>query len=554
MILCCLYKISSGQINEKNKSHAHFRYHNTIVSINNSFIEAPARKYVGGNIQFPFKGESLLITGAELKISITELNKEDSILGYSSFLELEDTTVADSNLFRLNNLQARIIKNNIVINEWNSTLVYPSFLDSFISQKDKPGNLKKSYWIFNDSIQAGDSILIEFRNKDNLKALSKYTIKRLELPVMPFLAMMWQDSSSTKSTASFIQTAIIKRDKIIAGINSFYAGWPPKIGAGHRGERYFPTSKLAFYFAKQNTILNDSSLEYKLTGGEYIDTSWRKSGHLILVPEMQSNSNYVLLVRYINYPDNVWETTFYVPPNWYQTNTFKMLTGFAIALLLMLAIVLLYLEKLKKEREKKERLNLELRSIRSQLNPHFVFNALGSIQGLINTNEIDKANQYLSEFSNLLRDSLKSSNEDFVPLADEIQIIESYTKLEQLRFGFNYEITVSENMNVSEIQIPSLLIQPLIENAIKHGVAGMGNKGKLSIDFSKNATSMFIGINDNGKGFETSETLGGFGLKLTGERIRLLNQVNKEQLIIMDIKSKLNQGTTVTLLFRNHLL
>ncbi|MEO7046560.1 MAG: histidine kinase, partial [Ferruginibacter sp.] len=317
-------------------------------------------------------------------------------------------------------------------------------------------------------------------------------------------------------------------------------------------ERYFPSSKLAFYFRKPNANFPDSSLEYRLTGGEAIDTAWRESGHMIIIPKLESNHHYVLSVRYINYPAIVWKKTFYVLPEWYQKNGFYMLAGFGIALLLVFFLFLLYRQRLKNEKERKAKLNLELRSIRSQLNPHFVFNALGSIQGLINTNEINKANQYLSEFSNLLRDSLKSSDKDFVPLESELQMIESYLKLEQLRFGFEYKINVDDSINTSEIQIPSLLIQPLIENAVKHGIAGMREKGKIAIDFFRKDKTMYIQINDNGKGFNLSGEHTGYGLKLTRDRIHLLNQTHKEEFITMDIKSEKEKGSNLLLSFKNY--
>ena len=554
IFLIAICKISRGQVNESNKSHGHYIYHNTIFAINNSFIHDAERKISGVNIQYPFKAEHLLITGPELKISITELNKQDSIYGrYSMFLYIRDTAAKDSNLFKLKNLQLRVKENNKIINDWKDVFDYPPFSDSSIALKTNPNHFKKSYRVFNDSLKVNDSIQVEFRNKNNFQPLTFYSLKRIETPIAPFLAMMLHDSSKTESLAAFIQKAIAEKEKQMKSINSFYADWPASFGEGNNNEKYFPSSKLAFYFRKPNASFPDSSLEYRLTGGEANDTSWHKSGHLIIISKLQSNSHYVLSVRYINYPANVWEKTFYVPPNWYQTNTFYLIAGFAGALLLLFFMFLVYRGRLKKEKERKAKLNLELRSIRSQLNPHFVFNALSSIQGLINTNEINKANQYLSEFSNLLRDSLKNGDKDFVPLESEIQIITSYLKLEQLRFGFEYKINVDNTINTSEIQIPSLLIQPLIENAVKHGIAGMRDKGKISIDFFRENKTMYIKITDNGKGFDFKQTSNGYGLKLTRERIHLLNQTHKEESIAMDIKSEKEKGSNLLLSLKNYL-
>ncbi|MEO8821751.1 MAG: histidine kinase, partial [Ginsengibacter sp.] len=425
IVLVAICKISFAQINEPHKSHGEYIYHNTMFSVNNNFIIDADRKITGINIQYPFKPEHILVTGAELKISVTELHKEDSMYSnFSAILLIRDNAVKDTGLFQLKNLQLRIKENNKIINDWNDVFTYPSFMDSSIALKDNVNHFKKSYRVFNDSLNVNDSILIEFRNKNNSQLLTSYSLKRIESPIAPFLAEMFHDSSTKESTAEFIQKAIAEKDKQMKSINTFYADWPAPFGEGNSNERYFPSSKLAFYFRKPNASFPDSSLEYRLTGGEAIDTAWRKSGHLVIIPKLESNHHYVLSVRYINYPEIVWKKTFYVEPEWYQKNAFYMLAGFAIALLLLFFLFLIYRQRLKKEKERKAKLNLELRSIRSQLNPHFVFNALGSIQGLINTNEINKANQYLSEFSNLLRDSLKSSDKDFVPLESELQMIE----------------------------------------------------------------------------------------------------------------------------------
>ena len=152
-----------------------------------------------------------------------------------------------------------------------------------------------------------------------------------------------------------------------------------------------------------------------------------------------------------------------------------------------------------------------------------------------------------------MRDSLNRNDKDFVPLESEILILESYLKLEQLRFGFNYEINVEPGMNTTEIQIPSLLIQPLIENGIKHGIAGMGEKGRISIHFSGKNKNMYIEIKDNGKGFDTSQPYNGYGLKLTRERIHLLNQTYKEESVDIEIKSENKKGSSLFLSFKNYL-
>ena len=138
-------------------------------------------------------------------------------------------------------------------------------------------------------------------------------------------------------------------------------------------------------------------------------------------------------------------------------------------LLLALAAFLMY----KNIKQQKFANNLlALKSLRSQMNPHFIFNALNSVNSFIATNDERTANKYLSDFSQLMRSVLENSEEDFIPLEKEIELLELYTKLEHFRFQdkFDYKISVDENVNVEEFQIPPMLLQPYIENAVWHGL------------------------------------------------------------------------------------
>ena len=139
-------------------------------------------------------------------------------------------------------------------------------------------------------------------------------------------------------------------------------------------------------------------------------------------------------------------------------------------------------DETKNAKLQKEIAKLQLNSIRSQLNPHFLFNALSGIQNLINKNEIDNANKYLSKFARLTRNVL--DDKELISLAQEKALLDDYLQMEQLRFGFNYEINAVENLDLNNIEIPSMLLQPFVENAIKHGIASKNNEGSVEIHFS----------------------------------------------------------------------
>lgn len=193
---------------------------------------------------------------------------------------------------------------------------------------------------------------------------------------------------------------------------------------------------------------------------------------------------------------------------------------------------------------------LEIKAIRSQMNPHFIFNALNSIQSLINGNQFKEANIYLSKFAILLRGVLNNSEKTVVSLSEELLAVELYCQLEQLRFEFKFEINIDPDVKSDLIEIPGMIIQPLAENAIVHGLSAKGEKGKLSIRVERQNGNLCIGVADNGAGLlpEFSDSLSqkGFGLKLVEERINILNLDGKEARLTVE-NNRNNTGTTATL-------
>lgn len=169
--------------------------------------------------------------------------------------------------------------------------------------------------------------------------------------------------------------------------------------------------------------------------------------------------------------------------------------------------------------------DLEIKAIRSQMNPHFMFNALNSIQSLINNYQYKEANIYLEKFSLLMRKVLNNSEKSFVTLSDELDAVTLYCELEQLRFNFKFEIEVSPEVNTQLTEIPGMIIQPLAENSILHGLAQKGDAGRLIIHISCDEKYLKIVVRDNGTGLKENIAEGNksFGLKLVKERLILLS-------------------------------
>lgn len=205
---------------------------------------------------------------------------------------------------------------------------------------------------------------------------------------------------------------------------------------------------------------------------------------------------------------------------------------------------------------------LALKSLRSQMNPHFIFNALNSVNNFIAKNDERSANRFLSEFSVLMRTVLENSEEDFIPLTKEFELLGLYVKLEHSRFTdkFDYEIIVDESVRVDEFEIPPMLLQPYVENAIWHGLRYKEEKGFLKIEVTAIAEdTLKIIILDNGIGRKKSAELKtknqkkqrSKGMGNIKKRVAILNEMykNKVDVAVSDLYED-GTGTKVSLLLK----
>jgi len=198
---------------------------------------------------------------------------------------------------------------------------------------------------------------------------------------------------------------------------------------------------------------------------------------------------------------------------------------------LFVAAILYILRKLRIRNKK-----IALQSLRREMNPHFIFNSLNSInQFIANNNELE-ANQYLTKFSTLMRRVMENSKEDFVLFAKEVELLKNYLELEKSRFPdkFDFIINLDEELLVDEhLYIPGMLVQPHLENAIWHGLRYTTDKGLLQLSFNRKVTGMEIIIEDNGIGIaeskktktENQKSRNGRGITNTMERIKILNEL-----------------------------
>ncbi len=207
---------------------------------------------------------------------------------------------------------------------------------------------------------------------------------------------------------------------------------------------------------------------------------------------------------------------------------------------------------------------LALKSLRTQMNPHFIFNALNSVNSFIAVNDERAANRYLSDFSQLMRSVLENSEQDFISLEKEIELLKLYVKLEHFRFKdkFDYTLTIDPKIQLETFVIPPMLLQPYVENAVWHGLRYKKQKGTLTIDFKQvNSETLQITIEDNGIGRKKSKELKtenqkkqrSKGMSNIKKRIAILNKMyqDKVAVTIEDVtKDTEATGTRVKLIIK----
>jgi len=246
----------------------------------------------------------------------------------------------------------------------------------------------------------------------------------------------------------------------------------------------------------------------------------------------------------------------------YQLNTEqarrqKLIIYSLIGGVLLLLIVAFLMFKYIKQQRLANNL-LALKSLRSQMNPHFIFNALNSVNSFIASNDERAANKYLTDFSLLMRAVLENSEVDSIPLEKEIELIQLYTKLEHFRFQdkFDYNITIDDDIKINEFVIPPMLLQPYIENAVWHGLRYKKSKGHLEIAITQTkADEISITITDDGIGRKKSKALktehqqkqNSKGMGNIKKRVSILNDMYKDKVdvFIDDFQDEEDAGTKV---------
>lgn len=385
------------------------------------------------------------------------------------------------------------------------------------------------------SLRQDDSAILCFRNKKTGKLIQQSVFYRPQ--ILPLI-----EGYRQKETA----------DSIDNKIKSLTANDPKKqvMGFDSLKSRSLDLSagKKLDLLIRKNNWNKDSCILFRLyPSHSKTKPKWQLTGHLLSLHSLKSNSQYVLDIRYQNMElTNTYTLT--TKAYWYQSTMGRSALGLIGISLLLAVPYKIYQFRIRSELRKRKQIEAQLTTVQAQLNPHFVFNALSSIEGLVTNQENDRANEYLSSFCDIMRDTLKNSRETMIPLSEDLDTLEKYLRVEQLRFEFKWMIEIDPVLDLDQIEFPPMLLQPVVENAIKHGISGKGNQGMLVIAIQKQNNDLVITVEDNGgKEITYGQKIkgNGYGLQLTKDRIERLRELYKTDTISFTLRHYINSSKAI---------
>ncbi|MBT8196416.1 MAG: histidine kinase, partial [Bacteroidia bacterium] len=316
------------------------------------------------------------------------------------------------------------------------------------------------------------------------------------------------------------------------------------------------------------TDANDLKYSYKFYGEDKESELASTTNEDILQFVSLKPGNYSLSVTPLIKSQLISESTatmsFAIIPLWYQKTSVQIIALIA-ALLLLAFLIYHFLNRASKKHKEQLELNkkifkLEMDGLKAQMNPHFTYNVLNAVQNLVLKKDSKQAYNYITKFSRLMRNYLDSTRSNFIKLSEEIELISNYVQLEQLRLDnkFDFELNVADNVNLENITIPSMIVQPFIENAIHHGLLHKDGKGKLKVGIEQQNGTLQIAISDDGIGREKAGIINSnktkmhksYGVKIIKERIALFEEYYKRkiEIIIKDLnENNVPSGTNVHL-------
>lgn len=307
------------------------------------------------------------------------------------------------------------------------------------------------------------------------------------------------------------------------------------------------------------------NISYSINGSALMST-----GKQIVLSDLKAGSYNTV---YVVANDNTWKSTpnivtLYITPEWWQTRKarFIFFIGIILITITLIYVVITITRRIvnrNNERRNQQR-ELELKSIYSQINPHFIFNSLSTAQYFVRKNMNREASEHINQFSDLLRAYIKSSRNKYITITEETENLNNYLKLQLNRFEnkFTYDIQVDEGLRNRNAKIPSLLLQPIVENSLNHGFFHKEETGHLLIQFKlQDQHTLVCIVDDNGIGRKRSKEMNtermkkvsSYGTILIDELIHTFNKYEKINIKLQYIDKQLpDTGTTVIITINNY--
>lgn len=502
----------SAKVFESTKIHKQFRGQDFVNLTNDSFLIATDKglKYF---YRKDLELEDYHIDSKLRNTSITSIAKYNDLLligtlGKGVFLFKNKKTIMqlDANHHLNSNMisDVELLDENKMLIATNSGLYYCKILDG----KVIPIRISVA-----NGISSNDVRKISFNDK-TLCISNQNEIECIELTYL--------DSLSDKTSKIIIE-------EILTNDSTYY--FPNEISS------YFKNLTIKFCIINDYPFSNNTYL-YRINSE---NSKWTGINSNTINFSNLSNGIHILEIKKKGDENSIYSITLNQNIPFYYTIAFKIL----LIITLSISIILLSYLRFKSLNlvlvQKAELLKSEHNALRAQMNPHFLFNAMNTIQAYVSSNDKNRAYQFISKFSSLVRAYLKNSQHKFVSLQDELESIYDYLYLEQMRFNmsFDYQIELSKDVesNKKNLFIPSMVLQPLVENAILHGIRTVNN-GKIDIQINLIGKIIVIDIIDNGIGLSASKILNenkkkyhkSIGINNLMKRISLLNDLYKSNI------------------------
>lgn len=452
------------------------------------------------------------------------------------------------------NLAYQVLLNGKVIKQWlpfyslKETTNYAVLGRQEVSGRNGEVPWKRTFNAGSYDLAIKDSLYILVQNTNTKKLVKSITIVRAADSPTDFIyyQMPLMDGNLSETLQNILNTG--------SGIPAFSSGKTTKV---------FEKDYGSIGILRFRELDKNEEVQYSFGDSPY---NWRpiKSADpsrglfLVLGSEMQEGKYQHIYLRYNTQPESVNRITIMVKQRPFQMPWLEI--AMASILLLAAGIILYYLRSRRNRRRvdalkrKNEDTEMRLSLLNGQLNPHFLFNSLNAIQGTIGDGNLEKTNAYIGSVARFMRDVMDNGRKEFVSLEEELKIEEDYLKLEQKRTFFSYTITVATELRPALIDFPPLLLQPILENSIRHAFGSDTTDPTITINIYSFKGALIIEIGDNGTtSWDIDSARQGHGLSLTRRRIAVYTEKLGEISIRMDIKCVLGRGTITIFTFQDWL-